>query len=36
MMVRMVPMTTGGKYFTSLPKSGANMKVAMPAVITAP
>lgn len=36
MMVRIVPMTTGGKYFTNLLKNGANRKVAMPAVITAP
>ncbi len=35
-MVRIVPMTSGGKYFTSLLKKGAKRKVAIPAVITAP
>jgi hypothetical protein len=36
MMVRIVPMTTGGKHFTNFPKKGAKRNVAIPAVITAP
>lgn len=36
MIVRIVPITTGGKHFAGLLNTGANRKVAMPAVITAP